>query len=72
MRPKPMPSEKPVTISLTKDTVFEFPSLVNIWVARMTCELPDIFLNLREQGLNTSLVCSYRLCPQGTGESKNY
>ena len=45
-----MPSEKPVTISLTNDTFFECPSFVNIWVARITCELPDILLNLGEQG----------------------
>ena len=39
-----MPSEKPVAISLTSDTFLDVPSLVNIWVARMTCELPDIVL----------------------------
>ena len=55
MRPKPMPSEKPVTISLTNDTFFEFPSFVNIWVARMTCELPDILTILESKGLG---ICS--------------
>lgn len=39
-----MPSEKPVAISLTSDTFLDVPALVNIWVARMTCELPDIVL----------------------------
>ena len=41
-RPKPIPSEKPVIISLTRETFLEAPSFVNICVARMTCVLPDI------------------------------
>ena len=44
-----MPSEKPVTISRTSDTFFEYPSFVNIWVARMTCELPDILTKWQDE-----------------------
>ncbi len=52
-----MPSEKPVTISLTNDTFFELPSFVNIWVARMTCELPDILMSLESKGAQGVLLC---------------
>ena len=57
-----MPSEKPVTISLTNDTFFEAPSFVNIWVARMTCVLPDILMTLGEQGAQGKLFCSWHSC----------
>ena len=43
-------------ISLTRETFFEAPSFVNIWVARMTCVLPDIVMRTATRHFNRSVA----------------
>ena len=43
-------------ISLTRETFFEAPSFVNIWVARMTCVLPDIVMCIATRHFNRSVA----------------